>query len=94
MQVFVLGATGWIGGAITDALLAAHHKVIALARTAQAASTLRTKGATTVQGEQSRLWAGNHLHHPSMKICFTAPTRNRECQHRQLNSYEKLLLLS
>lgn len=53
MNVFVLGATGWIGGAITDALLVAHHQVVGLTRTAQAASTLEAKGATAVQGDMS-----------------------------------------
>ncbi|MBA2681469.1 MAG: NAD-dependent epimerase/dehydratase family protein [Ktedonobacteraceae bacterium] len=51
MQVFVLGATGWIGGAITDMLLESHHQVIGLARNAQATSKLEAKGATAVQGD-------------------------------------------
>ncbi len=51
MRVFILGATGWIGSAITDALLLSNHQVIGLARTALAASTLEAKEVTAVQGD-------------------------------------------
>ncbi len=53
MRVFVLGATGWIGGAVTDVLLTAHHQVVGLTRTARATSKLEAKGATAVQGDMS-----------------------------------------
>lgn len=53
MQVFVLGATGWIGSAITDALLVAHHQIIGLTRNTQATLKIEAKGATAVQGDMS-----------------------------------------
>ncbi len=53
MRIFVLGTTGWIGGAITDALLASHHHVIGLARTENAVTTLKAKGVTALQGNMN-----------------------------------------
>lgn len=51
MRAFVLGATGWIGGAITDALLSSHHQVIGLTRHTSAFSALETRGVSVVQGD-------------------------------------------
>lgn len=55
MQVFVIGATGWIGGAITDALLAGQHQVVGLVRSEAAKRGLELKGARAVQGDIQQL---------------------------------------
>ena len=79
MQVFVLGATGWTGSAITDALLVAHHQVVGLTSTAQAASMLEAKGATAVQGDMSDanvlLMCCSQWHNKPMRWLWRHPPR-------------------
>ncbi|GAB4080801.1 SDR family oxidoreductase [Modestobacter muralis] len=51
MKVFVTGASGWIGAATVDELLAAGHEVVGLARTPAAAAALQEKGAAPLHGD-------------------------------------------
>lgn len=51
MRVFVTGASGWIGSAVVDELLAAGHKVVGLARSAASAATIEAKGAEVRHGD-------------------------------------------
>ena len=51
MEVFLTGATGYIGTAVAEALQKAGHKVVGLARTAEKAKLLEARGVRAVAGD-------------------------------------------
>jgi nucleoside-diphosphate-sugar epimerase len=51
MRVFVTGASGWIGSAVVDDLLAAGYEVTGLARSSASAAALESKGALVRRGD-------------------------------------------
>ncbi|MCY9593462.1 3-beta hydroxysteroid dehydrogenase [Paenibacillus chitinolyticus] len=51
MNVFVTGATGWIGSVTVDELLKAGHKVVGLVRSDVSAASLEAKGAKVLRGD-------------------------------------------
>jgi nucleoside-diphosphate-sugar epimerase len=55
MRVFVTGASGWIGSAVVDELLAAGHHVVGLVRSESSAAAVAAKGATVLRGDLDEL---------------------------------------
>ncbi|RKH51715.1 NAD-dependent epimerase/dehydratase family protein [Corallococcus sp. AB049A] len=53
MKILVTGATGYIGGAVVDALKQAGHQVLGLARSEDARNKLAARGITAVAGDMA-----------------------------------------
>jgi nucleoside-diphosphate-sugar epimerase len=51
MRVFVTGASGWIGSAVVEDLVAAGHDVVGLVRSDSSAAIVNAKGATALRGD-------------------------------------------
>jgi len=51
MRVFVTGASGWIGSAVVQDLLAAGHSVVGLARSPSSAASVAATGASVLHGD-------------------------------------------
>ena len=55
MRIFVTGATGYIGGVVTERALAEGHSVVGLSRSEKGDAKLKALGASAVRGELASL---------------------------------------
>jgi len=55
MQIFITGASGYIGGSVAAALLASGHRIVGLVRSEQRASEVKERGIAPVLGTLSDL---------------------------------------
>lgn len=74
MRILVLGATGFIGSAVSKDLIAAGHQVLALARSDEAQFRLSGQGATVVRGDLRRPKAWSAAIHEVDAVIHVAAT--------------------
>jgi nucleoside-diphosphate-sugar epimerase len=84
MKIFVTGASGYIGRAVTEKLKAAGHAVAGLARSGEAAQKLKSLGAEAVRGDlrdsaavQSAAQNSDGAIHLAMEMSAEAPALDR-----------------
>lgn len=89
MHVFVTGATGWVGAAVTQELLAAGHQVVGLARSAEKAAALAASGARVVLADlddldalQQAAAAADGVIHTAFNHDFSKFAQNAEQDRR------------
>jgi nucleoside-diphosphate-sugar epimerase len=87
MRVFVTGASGWIGSAAVDELLAAGHAVTGLARSDASAAVLEAKGVCVRRGDLDDLdslragaEAADAVIHLANKHDFTNPAASNAAE--------------
>src|SRR4051794_31338747 len=87
MRVFVTGASGWIGSAAVDELLAAGHEVVGLARSDASAASLQAKGVQVRRGDlddrqsiRAGADAADAVLHPANKHDFTNPAVSNKAE--------------
>lgn len=88
MKVFLTGATGYIGSAVAEALLAAGHSVAGLARNPEAEQKLRELGVTPVGGD---LNSPNSLTSPMSSVDGVIHTGTTNDGHADADAVEAML---
>src|SRR3954451_8390723 len=98
MRVFVTGASGWIGSATVDELLAAGHEVVGLARSDTSAAALRAQGAQVRRGDLDDLdgiregaAAADAVLHLANKHDFTNPAVSNRAERAAVQTIGDVL---
>jgi nucleoside-diphosphate-sugar epimerase len=99
MRVFVTGASGWIGSAAVDELLAAGHEVTGLARSDASAAALHAKGARVRRGDLDDLDSiragaqdGEAVIHLANKHDFSNPAASNAAERAAVQTIGDTLL--
>lgn len=98
MRVFVTGASGWIGSATVDELLAAGHQVVGLARSAASSAALAAKGVEVRRGDLDDLAglragaaAADAVIHLANKHDFTDPAVSNSAERAAVETMGEAL---
>jgi nucleoside-diphosphate-sugar epimerase len=98
MRVFVTGASGWIGSATVDELLAAGHEVTGLARSDASAAALQAKGARVRRGDLDDLesiragaQAAEAVIHPANKHDWSNPAASAAAERAAVQTIGEAL---
>jgi nucleoside-diphosphate-sugar epimerase len=60
MQIFMTGATGYVGSAVLDELLTAGHEILALVRSSRSENALASRGVRIVRGDLANVAVLEH----------------------------------
>ena len=99
MHVFVTGASGWIGSAAVDELIAAGHVVTGLARSDASARALAAKGVSVQHGDlddlgsiRSGALAADAVLHLANKHDFTNPAASNAAERGAVETIGEVLV--
>ena len=98
MHVFVTGATGWVGSAVVEELLAAGHQVTGLSRSEDKASALNAAGAQVLRATlddldalRSAASAADAVIHTAFNHDFSRFAENAEQDRRAIETLGSVL---
>jgi nucleoside-diphosphate-sugar epimerase len=93
MRIFITGATGWVGSAVVDDLVAAGHQVTGLARSGEKAALLGAAGAEVLRGTlddldmlRSAASAADAVIHTAFNHDFSRFAENAEQDRRAIET--------
>lgn len=91
MRVLVTGATGYIGGAVADALREAGHEVVGLARSNEAAGKLEARGIPSRRGDMHDPESISRAVRDADAVVHTALSRGPDIPHADTQAMNVIL---